>query len=185
MPAETAENGSTCERTDAAHGARRAVLLVVGVEDEEDLERPLQHGVRLVSSADLERHVHEVADVVQVVPRQHVRQAARVAEGERRDRRHLRDRAGHAGDAGSRRRRSPSRPGRTSRARRPRRAASPSGARRSGSPRGTSGRSRGRTCGSGSRPRRPGAGWPCGSSPSRSRYAVSRNVASSASCSIG
>ena len=34
---------------DAAHGRRRAVLLVVGVQDEEHLERALQHRVHLVA----------------------------------------------------------------------------------------------------------------------------------------
>ncbi len=77
-------------RSHAADGARRAVLLVVGVQDQEDLERPLEDGVRLVPAADLERHVDEVADVVELVPREHVRQAARVTEHERRDGRHLR-----------------------------------------------------------------------------------------------
>ena len=77
-------------RADAANGARRAVLLVVGVQDQQDLERALQHRVRLVAAADLERHVDEVADVVEVVAREDVRQPARVAEDERGDRRELR-----------------------------------------------------------------------------------------------
>ena len=58
--------------------------------EEEDLERALQHRVRLVPAADLERHVDEVADVGEVVARQHLGQAAVVAEDERRDRRQLR-----------------------------------------------------------------------------------------------
>ena len=41
--------------------------------------------------ADLERHVDEVADVVEVVAREDVRQAAAVAEDPRGDRRELRD----------------------------------------------------------------------------------------------
>ena len=60
----------------------------------QDLEGPLQHRVGLVLPADLERHVDEVPDVVEVVPRELVRQAARVPEGERRDGRHL----GHEAD---------------------------------------------------------------------------------------
>ena len=80
-------------RPDPADGARRAVLLVVGVEDEQDLERPLQDGVRLVPPADLERHVDEVADVVQVVARQDVREAVRVPEDVGGDGRQLRHQA--------------------------------------------------------------------------------------------
>ncbi len=80
-------------RAHAAHGARRAVLLVVGVQDEEDLERALQHRVRLVPAADREGHVDEVADVVELVAREHVREPARMAEGEGGDRRHLGDQA--------------------------------------------------------------------------------------------
>ena len=90
MPAETAENGSTPRRADRAHGAGRAVLLVVGVQDEQDLERALQHRIRLVLAADAEHHVDVVADVAEVVARKLVRQSARVAEEEGRERRQLR-----------------------------------------------------------------------------------------------
>src|SRR5688500_20049264 len=40
---------------------------------EQDLERALQHQVRLVLAADAERHVDVVADVVEVVARELVR----------------------------------------------------------------------------------------------------------------
>ena len=80
-------------RADAAHRVRRRVLLVVGVEDEQDLERPLQHRVRLVAPADLEGHVDEVADVAEVVAREDVRQPAAVAEHPGRDGGELRDQA--------------------------------------------------------------------------------------------
>ena len=33
---------------DAAHGARAAVLLVIGVKDEEDVERALEHRVHVI-----------------------------------------------------------------------------------------------------------------------------------------
>ena len=69
-------------RADRAGGA---VLLVVGVEDEQDLERALQHLVRLVPAADAERHVDEVGDVVEIVVREDERQPAGVAEREGRD----------------------------------------------------------------------------------------------------
>ena len=88
-PGRDGENGSTCDEPTAAHRAGGAVLLVIGVQDEQDLERALQHLVRLVAAADAERHVDEVADVVEIVVREHERQPARVAEGERRDRRRL------------------------------------------------------------------------------------------------
>ena len=82
------------ERVDVggAHGANsagRAVLLVVGMEDQQDLQGALQYLVRLVPPADAERHVHEVADVVQIVARELVRESAGVAEGKCRDRRQL------------------------------------------------------------------------------------------------
>ena len=53
---------------DAAHGAGRAVLLVVGVQDEEHVERALEHGVRRVLQlGHLEQHVQEVASEAEVV----------------------------------------------------------------------------------------------------------------------
>ena len=76
-------------RAHRAHRAGGAVLLVVGVQDQQDLERALEHLVRLVLAADAERHVDEVADVVQVVPGELVRQPARVAEGKGGDGRQL------------------------------------------------------------------------------------------------
>src|SRR5579875_2871675 len=79
----------------AADHARRgggAVLLVVGVEDEEHVERPLEDGVRRVLElGHLEEHREEVAGVGQLVVRVDVRQAAAVAVGEGGDRGHLAD----------------------------------------------------------------------------------------------
>ncbi len=79
---------------DAAHHARAAVLLVVGVQDEQDVERPLQHGMHVVLElGQLEEHVQEVAREAEVVVRVDVRAAHAVPEGVRRDARHLRDQA--------------------------------------------------------------------------------------------
>ena len=65
---------------------------MVGVQDEEDVERPLQPRVRLVLElGHLEQHVQEVAGVPQVVVRIDVRLAHVVAVRERRERRHLGD----------------------------------------------------------------------------------------------
>ena len=70
---------------DAAHRVRAAVLLVVGVQDEEDVERALEHRVRLVPRlGHLEQHVQEVAGEAQLVVRQHVRAADRCGGRRRR-----------------------------------------------------------------------------------------------------
>jgi predicted ATP-dependent protease len=56
---------------DVAHRVRAAVLLVVGVQDEEHVERALEHRVRLVAQlGHLEQHVQEVAGEAQLVVRQ-------------------------------------------------------------------------------------------------------------------
>ena len=77
---------------DAPHRVRAAVLLVVRVQDEEDIERPLQHGVRFVSRlGHLEQHVQEVPGEAQLVVGQHVRPADGVAEDVGRDAGNFRD----------------------------------------------------------------------------------------------
>ena len=53
-------------RPDNAHRRGAAVLLVVGVEDEQHVHRPREHGIDLVV-ADLPHHVQEVRRVRQVV----------------------------------------------------------------------------------------------------------------------
>ncbi len=58
---------------------------MVGVQDEEDLQGALEHLVGLMLSPDAERHVDEVADVVQIVPGELVRQPPGVPERKRRD----------------------------------------------------------------------------------------------------
>ena len=79
-------------RADVAHRGGRAVLLVVGVQDEQHVERLRQPRVRLVLQlGHLEQHREEVGRVGQVVVRIDVRQAEVVPVGERGERRHLRD----------------------------------------------------------------------------------------------
>ena len=79
---------------DGADRARRAVLLVVGVQDEQDVQRPLEPRIGLVLElGHLEQHREEVAGIAQVVVRIDVRLPHVVAVGERRQRRHLRDQA--------------------------------------------------------------------------------------------
>ena len=96
MPAETAEYGSTWLEPDRAHRVGRAVLLVVGVQDEQDLQRlgePLV-GVELLL-AHLEQHRQEVLGVGQVVVGVDVRLALRVPERPGAERRHLGDQPDH------------------------------------------------------------------------------------------
>ena len=76
---------------DDAHRRGAAVLLVVGVQDEQHVHRPLERRVDLVVGADLPHHVQEVGRVRQVVVRVVERQADREAVGHRRERRRLGD----------------------------------------------------------------------------------------------
>ena len=77
---------------DAAHHRGRAVLLVVGVQDEQHLERLLQDRVHLVAQLGaLVHHLQEVAAVAELVVRVDVGHAHRVAVGEGRERRDLGD----------------------------------------------------------------------------------------------
>ena len=67
---------------DAAHRARAAVLLVIGVQDEQHVERALEHRVRpVLQLGHLEQHVQEVAGEAQVVVRIDVRPADAVTIG--------------------------------------------------------------------------------------------------------
>ena len=80
--------------SDRTHRVRRAVLLVVGVQDEQHLERPLEHRVRHVFHfGRAVHHLQEVAAVREVVVRVGVRETDRVAVRERRESGHLRDEA--------------------------------------------------------------------------------------------
>ena len=77
---------------DAAHRVGRAVLFVVGVEDEEDVERLRERFLRLVVGFGfLEHHREEVLGVVEVVVRVGVGEAHVVAVGEGGQGRHLGD----------------------------------------------------------------------------------------------
>ena len=79
-------------RADRAHGVGRAVLLVVGVQDEEDVERALDRRIGLVLQlGGLEEHVQEVPDVREIVVGVRVRLTEDVAVRERGDRWHLCD----------------------------------------------------------------------------------------------
>ena len=77
---------------DRAHRAGRAVLLVIGVQDEQHVERALELLVRRVLHlGHLEQHVQEVAGEAQVVVGIDVRAAGAVAIGKGGDGRRLRD----------------------------------------------------------------------------------------------
>ena len=55
---------------DAAHGVGAAILLVIGVEDEQHAQCALEHGIWLVLQfRRLEHHVQEIAFIAQVVVR--------------------------------------------------------------------------------------------------------------------
>ena len=62
---------------------------MIRVQDQQDFEGPLEDRIGLMLASDAERHVDEVADVVQVVVGEDEREAARVAEDEGCDGRHL------------------------------------------------------------------------------------------------
>ena len=80
----------------AAHRVGRAVLLVVGVQDEQHIQGVLEDRVRAVLGlGHLVHHVEEVARVGQIVVRVGVGQAPRMAVGEGRERGHLGDQAYH------------------------------------------------------------------------------------------
>jgi hypothetical protein len=77
---------------DSAHGGGGAVLLVVGVEDEQHVEGPGQHRVGVVAGlGDLPHHRQEVGAEVERVVRVDERHADAEAVGAGRERRHLRD----------------------------------------------------------------------------------------------
>ena len=76
----------------APHRVGGAVLLVVGVQDEQHVQGPLEHRVRVVLGlGHLRHHVEEVARVGQVVVGVRVGQAPGVPESEGGERRHLGD----------------------------------------------------------------------------------------------
>ena len=77
-----------------AHGRGGGVLLVVGVQDEDAVQRALDHRVdHVVFARRAEHHAHEVAGVAQVVLRVHVGLAHFVLVGHGHQRGHLGDQA--------------------------------------------------------------------------------------------
>ena len=98
MPAAMQANGLAPEEPDETHRVGRCVLLVVGVQDEDLVERAREHRIDLVLLARHRKaHPHEVRGVVEIVLRIDERLADRVLVGHRRQRRHLGDHA-HRGD---------------------------------------------------------------------------------------
>jgi hypothetical protein len=83
-------------RADQAHGARRAVLLVVGVQDQQQIERLLDHRIDVVGLARRrEHHVQEVRRVGELVLGIDDRLADRVLVRAGGHRAHLRDQPVH------------------------------------------------------------------------------------------
>ena len=81
-------------RTDQAHRRGRRVLLVVGVQDEQQIERLGGDRIQLQRLArHFEHHVQEARHVFEIVARIADRPADRIAIRGRGDRRHLRDQA--------------------------------------------------------------------------------------------
>jgi hypothetical protein len=86
---DTGERVGT-RRTGQAHGGGRGVLLVIGVQRENGVERIDQNRIRLVLLARIaEHHAHEVGGVIQIVVRIHERHAGVVLVGHGDDGRHL------------------------------------------------------------------------------------------------
>ena len=80
--------------TGEAHRRCRGVLLVVGVEQEDAVERAREDGVDLVVAVGRrEHHAQEVLRVAEVVPRLNERQSQRVPVGHGREDGHLRNEA--------------------------------------------------------------------------------------------
>ena len=136
MPALIDAKRFALARADHAHGAGRAVLLVVGVQDEQQVHHLHELGVDLVVlGRDREHHVEEVRAVRERVLRVDERLADRLLVREGRDGPHLRHEARDGDVAHARRCRRRARRGSSSRARRPSRRGWPSGAPSAGSPR--------------------------------------------------
>ena len=81
-------------RTGEPHGRGRRVLLVIGMQDEDRVQRLGEHRIDLVLLArHREAHAQEVLGVAQMVQRIHEGLADRIFVGHRRDGRHLGDQA--------------------------------------------------------------------------------------------
>ena len=92
MPAAMQANGLAPLDPGQPHGGGRGVLLVIGVEYQDAVERPGDHRADLVIlSRRREHHVDEVLGVIQIVARVDERLAERILECPRGDGRHLGD----------------------------------------------------------------------------------------------
>ena len=81
-------------RTGEPHRRGRGVLLVIGMQDEDRVQRLRQHRIDLVLLArHREAHAQEILRVAEIVQRIHEGLADVIFERHRRDRRHLRDQA--------------------------------------------------------------------------------------------
>jgi len=85
--------GVGVRRRDHSHRGGAAVLLVVGVQDEQKVHRFREHRVDAVVVADAEHHVQEVRRVVERVVRRHKRQTHAESVTHRSDGRRFRDEA--------------------------------------------------------------------------------------------
>ncbi len=87
-----AGEGVGARRARQPHGGGRGVLLVIGVQDEDQVHRARQHRIdRVLLGRHGERHVQEVLGVFEIVLGIDEGLADRVFVGHRRDRRHLGD----------------------------------------------------------------------------------------------
>ena len=153
-------------RADEAHGRRRAVLLVVGVQDQQLLHRVHDRRADLVRlRRHREHHREEVLDEVERVVRVEERLADRLLVRVRRDRRAASPSAGGSRAGPARGRAGRRCPGRRSTARSPPTTGSPSGARPSGSRRRSASRPRAAACACGSPKRKSSSSSLVGSSP--------------------
>ena len=81
-------------RAGKPHRRSRSVLLVIGMQNEDAVERAGEHRIDLVFLArHREAHAQEIRGVVEIVLRIDERLADRIFERHRRDRRHFRDHA--------------------------------------------------------------------------------------------
>ena len=81
----------------AAHGVRGTILFVVGVQDEENIERAFESGIGTVLQLrGAEEHVQEIAAIAQIVVGIRERHSQTVPISKRRQRGHLADRGGRS-----------------------------------------------------------------------------------------
>src|ERR1700730_1937026 len=86
--------GIDVRAADAADGVGGAILLVVGVQDEENVEGMFERGIGLITRArGAEEHVQEIAGIAEFVVGINEGHAERMAIGKRRNRGHFADEA--------------------------------------------------------------------------------------------